>query len=136
VAVLYCLIIPRWLGSIELASPDPRSYPTIYPNYLSTELSRTAVVDSFKLRRHLTAAPSLQPYIVREVLPGIDIQADARILDSARNIAQILSNDCCYHQAAALTWISSMVIAAASSRHRYATSSPISLGCTNRCWGD
>jgi len=90
VTLSVCQLRPESRGTIDLISPDPKVYPSINPNYLSTPLDEQTAIDALKHTRKLTTSQSLSPYIVREVLPGEGIQTDAELLDAARNIAQTI----------------------------------------------
>jgi len=85
-----CQLRPESRGSIVLASPDPKAHPAIHPNYLATPLDRETALNGLKLTRNLVAADALAPFIVREHLPGPDVQSDDQLLHSARNIAQTI----------------------------------------------
>jgi choline dehydrogenase len=85
-----CQLRPESRGRIVLTSPDPKAYPAIHPNYLATPLDQEIAVNGLKLTRKLVATTTLRPFIVREHLPGRDIQSDEQLLDSARNIAQTI----------------------------------------------
>jgi choline dehydrogenase len=85
-----CQLRPESRGRIVLNSPDPKAYPAIHPNYLATSLDREIAVNGLKLTRKLVATDALAPFIIREHLPGADVQSDEQLLDSARNIAQTI----------------------------------------------
>jgi choline dehydrogenase len=85
-----CQLRPESRGRIVLASPDPKAYPAIHPNYLGTPLDQETAVNGLKMTRKLAATDTLAPFIVREHLPGPDVQSDEQLLDSARNIAQTI----------------------------------------------
>ncbi|NQU60630.1 MAG: choline dehydrogenase [Rhodospirillales bacterium] len=85
-----CQLRPESRGRIVLNSPDPKAHPAIHPNYLATPFDRETAVNGLKLTRKLVGANTLAPFIVREHLPGPDVQSDEQLLDSARNIAQTI----------------------------------------------
>lgn len=85
-----CQLRPESTGRIEITSPDSKAYPAIYPNYLSTSLDEQTAIDSLKFTRRLVKTVALKPFIVREHLPGPDVQTDEQLLDSARNISQTI----------------------------------------------
>ncbi len=85
-----CQLRPESKGRIEITSPDPKAYPAIRPNYLSTQLDQQTAIDALKFTRRLVATKSLKPFIVREHLPGRAVRSDEELLDSARNIAQTI----------------------------------------------
>ena len=90
VTLSVCQLRPESRGCIVLNSPDPKAYPAIHPNYLATPLDRETAVNGLKLTRKLVAADALRPFIVREHLPGADMQSDEQLLDGARDIAQTI----------------------------------------------
>ncbi len=90
VTLSVCQLRPESRGNIHLASPDPKVYPAIHPNYLSTPLDEQTAIDALKHTRRLTESKALSPYIVREILPGQGAQTDAELLDAARNMAQTI----------------------------------------------
>ena len=85
-----CQLRPESKGRIEITSPDPKAYPAIHPNYLSTAQDQQTAIDSLKFTRRLVKARALESYIVREHLPGPEVTTDDELLDSARNIAQTI----------------------------------------------
>ena len=85
-----CQLRPESKGHIEIQSPDPTVYPAIHPNYLSTTRDQQTVVDALKMTRRLVGTSALKPFIVREHLPGPEVDTDEGLLDSARNIAQTI----------------------------------------------
>ena len=90
VTLSVCQLRPESRGRIVLTSPDPKAYPAIHPNYLATALDRETAVNGLKITRKLVTTDALAPFIVREHLPGVDVQSDEQLLDSARNIAQTI----------------------------------------------
>ena len=53
-------------------------------NYLSTETDCQVVVEALRVARTVAASPSMQSCIVREHMPGKDLQSDDELLDFAR----------------------------------------------------
>ena len=90
VTLSVCQLRPESKGRIEITSVDPKAYPAIHPNYLSTPLDQQTAIDSLKFTRRLVETKALKPFIVREHLPGPEIKTDEQLLDSARNIAQTI----------------------------------------------
>jgi choline dehydrogenase len=82
-----CQLRPTSTGHVHIKSANPREYPAISPNYLSTEEDSRVMVEGVKLGRRLTAAPAMQEYILDEYLPGRSVQSDEEILDFIRCIA-------------------------------------------------
>jgi choline dehydrogenase len=70
------------LGTIRLASSDPRTAPLIEPNYLSTDYDRKVTVDSLRYLRGLFTKEPLASKIVEEVDPGPAVMTDDEILSA------------------------------------------------------
>ena len=85
-----CQLRPESRGEILLKSADPAAAPAIHPNYLSTELDRSTIVEGLKLGRRIASQAALQPFIASEYLPGTDVQTDAEMLDYARNFGSTI----------------------------------------------
>ncbi len=85
-----CQLRPESRGCIEIKSPNPRTYPAIYPNYLSADRDCQTAIDALKFTRRLVNTEALKPFIVGEHLPGPGVQTNDELLDSARNIAQTI----------------------------------------------
>jgi choline dehydrogenase len=90
VTLTVCQLRPESRGRIEIKSPDPKAYPAIHPNYLSTPKDCRTAVDALKFTRRLVATEALKSFVVREHLPGPGVATDDELLDSARNIAQTI----------------------------------------------
>ena len=85
-----CQLRPESKGRIDIVSPDPKAYPEIHPNYLSTVKDQQTAIDSLKFTRKLVNTSAMKPFVVREHLPGPDVESDEDLLDCARNIAQTI----------------------------------------------
>ena len=90
VTLSVCQLRPESKGRIEIKSPDPKVYPEIHPEYLSTPLDQQTAVDALKFTRRLVESKAMHPFVVREHLPGPEVTTDEQLLDSARNIAQTI----------------------------------------------
>ncbi|MCP1610852.1 choline dehydrogenase-like flavoprotein [Azospirillum lipoferum] len=82
-----CNLRPESRGSIHIRSPDPRTAPSIRPNYLSTEGDRLVAAESIRLTRRIVAQAPLQRYAPEEFKPGPDYQTDADLARAAGDIA-------------------------------------------------
>lgn len=82
-----CQLRPESRGEIRLAGPDPRTYPTIHPNYLSTETDCATITEGVKIARRIARADPLAGKIAEEFRPpaDLDMDDDAGTLDWARN---------------------------------------------------
>ncbi|WP_018231263.1 GMC family oxidoreductase [Thioalkalivibrio thiocyanodenitrificans] len=89
-----CQLRPESRGQVRIVSPDPLQYPSIQPNYLSSELDQRVTVGGIKVARRIAAAPSLAPHILEEYVPGAEFQSDEELLEAARRFSQTI-----YHPA-------------------------------------
>lgn len=68
-------------GSVRLKSADPKQYPALRFNYLSTQQDRREWVECIQIARKILEQPSLQEYSSGEISPGPEVRSDAEILD-------------------------------------------------------
>ena len=92
--VSVCQLRPESRGRIEIKSADAKQHPAIWPNYLATETDLQTIVDGVKLARTIASAPSLEPYIKREVTPGPNVGSDDELRDHIRHFGYTI-----YHPA-------------------------------------
>lgn len=78
---------PESRGSIELTSPDPRSKPSIQPNYLSSAVDVRCMRDGVRLVREIVRQAPLDPYRGKELSPGAEAHSDQAIDDWVRQTA-------------------------------------------------
>jgi choline dehydrogenase len=69
-------------GSVHITSADPDAPLDINANYLATEHDRATSVDVFRGLRRLFATGPLAKRIVRETVPGPEVQGDQEIVDA------------------------------------------------------
>ncbi|RVD07068.1 alanine-phosphoribitol ligase, partial [Mesorhizobium sp. M2A.F.Ca.ET.029.05.1.1] len=74
---------PRSRGTVRLKSADPADHPLIDPNYWSDPYDRDMSIKGLRLAREIMRQKALQPYVLREVLPGPNLQSDADLFDYA-----------------------------------------------------
>jgi choline dehydrogenase len=67
---------PKSAGHLELKSPDWRTYPAIYPNYLSDPDDIAVMVEAARFLRKLGDAPSFAAVIETELKPGKIVETD------------------------------------------------------------
>jgi choline dehydrogenase len=75
---------PDGRGTVRLNTPDPFAPPAVLFDYLRTEYDIRAALMGLRLVRTIAAQPALQPYVVNEISPGIDIESDDALLDYVR----------------------------------------------------
>ncbi|HKU70052.1 MAG TPA: GMC family oxidoreductase N-terminal domain-containing protein [Burkholderiales bacterium] len=82
-----CNLRPTSRGHVRITSPDPKAYPAIQCNYLSTSEDRKVAVDAIRLtRRIVTESQALKPYEPEEFMPGPALRADEELLKAAGDI--------------------------------------------------
>ncbi|MER9072942.1 GMC family oxidoreductase N-terminal domain-containing protein [Mesorhizobium sp. M0904] len=74
---------PRSRGTVRLNSADPADRPLIDPNYWSDPYDRDMSIKGLRLAREIMRQKALQPYVLREVLPGPDLQSGDELFDYA-----------------------------------------------------
>jgi choline dehydrogenase len=68
-------------GSVRITSADPRAYPALRFNYLSTEQDRREWLQAIGVARHILGQPAFGAYDAGEVSPGPQVQTDQQVLD-------------------------------------------------------
>ena len=82
-----CNLRPTSRGFVRITSPDPRAYPAIQCNYLSTPEDRAVAIEAIRLtRRIVNESQALKPYEPREFTPGPQFQTDKELIEAAGNI--------------------------------------------------
>ena len=76
-----CIIRPTSRGSVHARSTDPKAFPKIIHNYLSTEHDRELAIEGFKLQRKIYQSEVFKPHATYEILPGDAVQTDEEILE-------------------------------------------------------
>ena len=82
-----CQLRPESKGEIRLQGNDPKTYPKIIPNYLSTETDCRTVVAGVNIARKIARHAPLTSKISQEYRPNADLPMDDydATLDWARN---------------------------------------------------
>jgi choline dehydrogenase-like flavoprotein len=86
-----CLLRPKSVGSVTLASPDPLAPPAIDPKFLDHPDDLERLVKGFKFVRRLHEAPAFAPYRLEEKHTA-EAKTDDQIREVIRNRA-----DTVYH---------------------------------------
>ena len=73
----FSLMRPHSRGSVRLASGDPATAPFIDPNLLGDERDLAGMVTALRMAREVGAAPALDAWRDKEVLPGAAVDGDA-----------------------------------------------------------
>jgi choline dehydrogenase-like flavoprotein len=74
---------PRSRGSVRLGGSDPPAAPLIDPNYWADPHDRAMAIKGLRLAREIMRRKALEPYVLREVLPGPSLETDAELFDYA-----------------------------------------------------
>ena len=82
-----CNLRPTSRGYVRVRSTDPRAYPEIAPNYLSTPEDRRIAANAIRLtRRIVLGTEAMKKYEPEEYTPGPDFQTDEELVRAAGNI--------------------------------------------------
>jgi len=81
-----CNLRPESRGYVRIQNRDPRTYPLIQPNYLSTEGDRKVAVDSLRLARRISRSAALAKFQPDEFMPGPSFESDEALAVAAGNI--------------------------------------------------
>ncbi|WP_029897786.1 choline dehydrogenase [Desulfohalovibrio reitneri] len=68
-------------GHVKIKSSDPREYPAILFNYLSTEQERRDWIAAIRKTREIMNQPAFDPFRKHEIAPGEGVETDEEILD-------------------------------------------------------
>jgi len=71
-----CQLRPESKGEIRLKSRNPRAYPAIIPNYLSTKTDCDTVVEGVNIARRIARHAPLTEKISQEFRPNADLPMD------------------------------------------------------------
>jgi choline dehydrogenase-like flavoprotein len=81
-----CNVRPSSRGSVHATSPEPRTHPSIRPNYLSTEEDRRVAVDALRLTRTIVAQEPLARFKPQEYKPGAHVTSDDELVAAAGDL--------------------------------------------------
>ena len=82
-----CNLRPASRGQVRIKSADPRSYPAIRLNYLSSPEDRHIAALALRLtRRIVTGTNTMKKYRPEEFMPGAELQSDAELVQAAGDI--------------------------------------------------
>jgi choline dehydrogenase len=82
-------------GSVKLKSADPRQYPALRFNYLSTDQDRKEWVETIRCARKIMNQPCFDEFNDGEISPGNHIQTDKDILDWVAKDAETALHPSC-----------------------------------------
>lgn len=75
---------PSSRGEIMIRSTNPRDYPKIVANALSTESDVAEMLAAVKFVRKIASMPAMAEYIVEEILPGPSVTSDEDLIQDFR----------------------------------------------------
>ncbi len=75
---------PDGRGTVRLKTPDPLAPPAVLFDYLRTDYDVSALLAAIRLCRTIAAQPALRPYVMDEILPGVNTQSDQDMVDYVR----------------------------------------------------
>jgi choline dehydrogenase len=75
---------PSSRGEILVRSKDPREYPRIVANALSTDEDVAEMLAAVKFVRRIAAQPAMAEFIVEEILPGPSVTSDEDLIQDFR----------------------------------------------------
>ncbi|MBW4793262.1 GMC family oxidoreductase [Pseudomonas tolaasii] len=81
-------IRPKSRGRIRLNSANPYDDPDILMNYLTHEDDCKALIAGIRWMRKIYAAEPLSQHVVKETMPGNQVQTDEQLLDYLRKFGQ------------------------------------------------
>lgn len=76
---------PQSRGTVHIRSADAAAAPAIAPNYLQQELDCRTLVAGLRIGRQLFEQPAMQPFMVKETVPGVHADSDAALLQYGRD---------------------------------------------------
>ena len=85
---------PRSLGSVTLASADPRVHPVIDPNYFDDPHDMDVMMRSVKEMRRIMDRPEIARYVTGQLGAWADAHSDAEIISAIRQTAYTGHHPC------------------------------------------
>jgi len=86
---------PTSRGHLQITSADPFEYPSIQPNYLSTQLDIDEAIAGNRMLRAIAQTAPLSDIITEELVPGAHLQGDEALLEDFRNRADTVYHPSC-----------------------------------------
>ncbi|MDD9338170.1 MAG: choline dehydrogenase [Providencia heimbachae] len=81
-------------GRVRLTSRDPRQYPSILFNYMSSEQDWEEFRAAIRITREIMAQPALDPYRGEEISPGKQVSTDEELDAFVRDRAETAFHPC------------------------------------------
>ena len=80
--------LPESKGSIHIRSNDPKEFPSIKYNFLSSQLDKDTLVAGVKFIRNLMKTEPMKEFVNDEIQPGLEISTNDDILEFIKNKAE------------------------------------------------
>ncbi|ANU12076.1 choline dehydrogenase [Planococcus antarcticus DSM 14505] len=82
-------------GSLKIRSKDPKVYPSMVYNYLSTEQDRREWIEAVRVSRKIMSQSAMSSYNSGEISPGTAVSTDEEILEWVANDAETALHPSC-----------------------------------------
>jgi choline dehydrogenase len=82
-------------GSVKIISRDPKLYPALRFNYLSTEQDRREWVEAIQCARKIMNQPAFEEFNGGELAPGPQVETDQQIIDWVANDGETALHPSC-----------------------------------------
>lgn len=82
-------------GSVKIKSKDPREYPALVFNYLSTEQDRREWIEAVRCARRILNQPAMGEFNAGELSPGPSVETDEEILEWVAKDAETALHPSC-----------------------------------------
>ncbi len=89
-----CQLRPLSRGRLRITSANADDKPDIVSNYLAQDMDRQVLMAGLDLMRRISRRPEFSRYVIREVLPGPDVQSDDELMAYARDVATTIFHPC------------------------------------------
>lgn len=89
-----CQLRPDSRGTLKITSGDPDAKPYIVSNYLAQQSDRDVLLSGLHLLRSISRQHEFAQYVVKEFLPGPDVQSDDDLMAYAREVATTIFHPC------------------------------------------
>ncbi|KAK7472909.1 hypothetical protein VKT23_001016 [Stygiomarasmius scandens] len=84
-SIFVALMHPLSRGTVHISSPDPLAPPAIDGRFLDNKVDVSLLVSALRFARKVTKTEVLKDYIIREVVPGEQVDSDEDLEKYAKN---------------------------------------------------
>ena len=89
-----CQLRPDSRGTLKITSADPDAKPNIVSNYLAQQSDRDVLLSGLHLLRRISRQHEFSQFVVKEFLPGPDVQSEDDLMAYAREVATTIFHPC------------------------------------------